>query len=288
MSVVFAKIRGGLGNQMFQYAMARAVAWRNRAQLKLDLYDLSQEFNLGNFKIQASITSQVELAKWGLRDPNWSRLLPSFAKSRWQSRIPRYFEPHYHFAAETQRLQTPIYVNGFWHSYKYFDDCSELIQTELTLSESTPNDVSIIANEIQNTTSVSLHVRRGDYISSDEYRTTYLECRPEYYARAIAHITERVGRMQVFVFSDDIDWVRRNLTVSDSMTFVSKGGRGSPIYDMYLMSLCKHHVIANSSFSWWGAWLNPSPNKIVITPERWYYSSDWSTRDLIPPGWIRM
>jgi hypothetical protein len=292
MSVIVSYMRGGLGNQMFQYAMSRALALRNGADLKLDLssfcQNIERDYGLDAYKIQASIASEIELTQWGLRETRWSRRIPDIVKAYWQKDISCYSEPHYQFDPKAMQLCAPIAVNGYWHSYKYFEDYSDIIRSEFMPNEYFSRKNDAIHDEILDTCSVSIHVRRGDYITDNNYKTIYAECNQEYYTNAIIYLTDRMEGIRIFIFSDDMNWAKNTFPASSSIRFVDNDNKCRPFYDMYLMSLCKHNIIANSSFSWWGAWLNPYCDKIVITPNNWYLSENLTTKDLIPSNWIRL
>ena len=145
-----------------------------------------------------------------------------------------------------------------------------------------------LASEIQATVSVGVHIRRGDYVANPIANQFHGVCSLEYYLAAIAKLKEEIGAPRFFVFSDDIGWARQNLRLPDPTTFVDHNGEAHDYEDLRLMSLCKHHIIANSSFSWWGAWLSNNPDKIVIAPERWFRDPSMDPRDLVPEGWHRL
>ena len=134
---------------------------------------------------------------------------------------------------------------------------------------------------------VSLHVRRGDYVSDPKTKAILGVCSLDYYRAAIAHIAERIESPAFFVFSDDIAWAKANLEIPFPCEYVDHNQGQQSYNDMHLMSLCKHHIIANSSFSWWGAWLNPRKDKIVIAPENWFANNE-DAKDLIPPESVKL
>jgi hypothetical protein len=144
-----------------------------------------------------------------------------------------------------------------------------------------------IAQEIAVVNSVSLHIRRGDYASNPKTLSTHGTCSLAYYKEAIRKIIERVESPHLFVFSDDIDWARDNLNIDLPIRYVDHNRDSESFNDMRLMSLCRHHIIANSSFSWWGAWLNPHEDKIVVAPNNWFANSN-NTKDLLPTGWFAL
>ena len=144
-----------------------------------------------------------------------------------------------------------------------------------------------MAAQIDARKSVSLHVRRGDFVNNPQTFSHHGVCEPGYYREAIGKIKEQHTDLEVFVFSDDMDWAKANITTDLPVTFVNGAGR-QDFEDLYLMSLCRHNIIANSSFSWWGAWLNPNPEKIVVAPARWFNDKNTDTKDLLPPEWVKL
>lgn len=178
-------------------------------------------------------------------------------------------------------------AKGYWQSEKYFRNIEQTIRQDLTLKEKQNETFNNILLQIESCTSISLHIRRTDYLIS-KHRQIYNICSKEYYEQALKIITNKVSdRSKLFVFSDDINWVKNNLTFSVPTIFVSDNGF-KDYQDLILMSTCKHNITANSTLSWWGAWLNGNKGKIVITPEKWYLNSKIDNKDLIPETWIRV
>jgi hypothetical protein len=136
--------------------------------------------------------------------------------------------------------------------------------------------------------SVSLHIRRGDYVSNSVNREIYATCSMDYYHRCAIEMTRRVTDPHFFVFSDDIEWAKDNLDIKHAVTYVDHNSQEEAYKDLCLMSKCKHHIIANSTFSWWGAWLADNKDKIVFAPSRWYNDSKHGEQDLIPEDWHRV
>lgn len=277
--MIIARLQGGLGNQMFEYAFGRAVALRNSAELALDLSqyeeDLQRRYMLDAFRIEARIATPQEVAAF-VGGNRFTRKLLSLLGS------PRTIhEPSFAFYPRALEAKDPCYLDGYWQSEKYFADIVPTLRKEFALKESLSEEARKIAAKISEGTSVSIHVRRGDYAGSQ-----FELLGAGYYTRAIAKIQETVPHPKYFIFSDDIAWARENLPIPDP-TFVS--GRGlSDIEELTLMSRCTHHIIANSSFSWWGAWLDPRSEKIVVAPEKWFVLDVHNTEDIVPESWVRM
>jgi hypothetical protein len=179
------------------------------------------------------------------------------------------------------------YLSGYWQSYRYFDDIADQLRTELTpLTPPTPKDSKLIRSMIS-TNSVSVHVRRGDYITQKAAAAFHGNSSVEYYDKALAKICTLVQDPRFFVFSDDLGWVKNNMKFPGATNFVDHNDGDTAFQDLRLMSTCKHHIIANSSFSWWGAWLNPNDKKIVVAPSLWF-ADHRQTPTLIPKSWLRV
>lgn len=275
--MTIARLQGGLGNQMFEYAFGRATALKNSTGLALDLSQYNEDplrrYTLDAFHIDARIATPREVAAF-IGGNRFTRKLRDLFGS---SRIIR--EPHFAFYPRALQAKSPCYLDGYWQSEKYFADIAPTLRREFILKERLSDEAEKIAAEIRQGTSISVHVRRGDYADSQ-----FALLGAKYYTRAIAKIRETVQHPKYFVFSDDIEWIRKNLAIPDAV-FVSDHGI-SDAEELMLMSRCVHHIIANSSFSWWGAWLDPRPEKIVIAPKKWFVLDVHDTKDLLPPGWI--
>ncbi|MGO4666598.1 alpha-1,2-fucosyltransferase [Bosea sp. 2RAB26] len=303
MTTITTRVIGGLGNQMFQYAAARALALRRGAKVQLDLsafdtYTL-RKFELGSFPIQALPAPPAETQPSRLEPRSGALSLGGTlirsalaAVYRFSGRRAaddtRYAEPHFHFDRKLAEQALPLHMVGYWQSERYFSDAADIIRAELTSVVPLEVENAAIAAEIKRVESVSVHVRRGDYVNDATTNAVHGSCSLDYYRRAIDFMCERLTSPHVFVFSDDQKWVQDNLRFNLPITYVNANPPDRGYRDMQLMSLCRHHVIANSSFSWWGAWLNPSKDKIVVAPERWFASDELDTRDLLPERWVRL
>ncbi|HEV7256401.1 MAG TPA: alpha-1,2-fucosyltransferase [Bosea sp. (in: a-proteobacteria)] len=291
MSTITVRLIGGLGNQLFQYAAARALGLRRSAQVKLDLsgfesYGL-RRYELGAYPIAAAVATASELAAVGADKPA-PRLLGRVIGRLKPRSAHHYREPHYRYDPQLAQQPLPMLMDGYWQSELYFADIAGVLRLELTPSDPLEPSNAEVADKIGRSNAVSLHVRRGDYVSNAHTNSYHGVCSLDYYRAAIAHIQARVAGAHLFVFSDDHDWTRENLKFDLPMTYVTANTADRGFRDLQLMSLCKHHVIANSSFSWWGAWLNPSADKIVVAPSRWFAGGENDTRDLLPASWVRL
>lgn len=290
--MIIVDVLGGLGNQMFQYAMARAVAERLNQPLLVDIsgfgkYQLHNGFELMRvFSKQqevASLESVRKVLDWQSL-PVVKRLMlrPELTFLRNEHYI---VEPHFQYWNGIKKTPKNSYITGYWQSEKYFISIESVIRNDFTFKSPMSNDNQKVSIEIEQCNSVSLHVRRGDYISSSSNVATHGLCSLDYYEKAIKHITERVINPKLFIFSDDIEWVKSNLNIDYPCHYVDHNHESESYNDMRLMSLCQHNIIANSSFSWWGAWLNDNHEKVVIAPKRWF-KNQTDTQDLIPSNWI--
>ncbi len=274
---------GGLGNQMFQYTLYKAL--QNRfPNVKADLqgykdyplhngFELEHIFDLKINKVSSFTSNLYYSRKWTYR--KLRRLL---------SLKNTYIEEKTLFSFDTSILnnQRTAYYWGYWQNFDYFKDIANQIKNDFQFKLPLSNENQQILEQINLKNSVSLHIRRGDYLK-DPFLGGL--CGPEYYKQAISYIQSNSASLSFFIFSDDIPWCTENLHLDDC-TFISWNKGSSSYIDMQLMSACKHNVIANSSFSWWAAWLNPNPTKIVIGPKKWINDPDRNVIMSFPQNWI--
>ena len=289
--MIIVHLAGGLGNQMFQYAFARANAIRLSTELAVELSDKSLQIHNGFeldrvFNVHARLASQKEIrAALGLsRNPILRGILKKLGLSK--NCLPHYIEEmHFQFSPEMMYIRDNTFVFGYWQSEKYFLDVAESIRQDFKFKLPIESKNIELAKQIKQVNAVSLHVRRGDYASNPKNITMHGLCSIEYYQAAIRHVAKQIKNPHFFVFSDDISWVKNNLRIDFPHQYIDHNHGAESYNDMRLMSLCKHNIIANSSFSWWGAWLNLDFGKIVIAPKRWFVDS-LDTTDLIPSSWL--
>lgn len=282
---------GGLGNQMFQYAAGRAVALRHDVPLKLDITSVSgiteRKYELNNFNINAdcATTQEIKRMRWK-KQPIWKHF------TRKLLGLPQYIvdsesfheeELSYHYDSQIFDIGPDVYLQGYWQSVKYFVEIFDVIRKELLLHVDVSNGVLRLATEISSTNAVSVHFRRGDYANNPIVSKEREPCSLDYYRMAIDVILAKAGKVHYYLFSDEPEWVEKNFQADIEMTVIPIGN--SSYEDMWLMSLCKHNITANSSFSWWGAWLNSNNSKIVICPKKWFKNGR-QTPDLLPSSWI--
>lgn len=284
--MIVVKLKGGLGNQMFQYAAGRALACRAGTELLLDTRGYgpayNREFGLQKFRIAARTATMAELAAW----PQWQRA-PCKWLQRAGIRTRRYRELTFRFDPDWYSLGDGLYLEGYFQSAKYFDDIRKILLEDFQLATPRSAPVQRIADSAANSDSVMLHVRRGDYVSNPKAAAHMGACSPAYYRKAVAMIGSAVRNPQYFVFSDDIDWVRESLPLPGSPVYVS-GHLDSPEIDLMLMAQCRHHIMANSSFSWWGTWLSEHVSGMVIAPKLWFARDNERIEDIFCPNWLRL
>jgi len=277
--MVYVKLLGGLGNQMFQYAVGRHLSIKNSDSLMLDLTDLlkredidytPREFELDIFDVKYTgkiLASERRTFK------------ERFALKYLTRRVD---EIDYIFDPEVLGLKGNLYLNGFWQNEKYFNGIEDIIRQDFTLKAKVLPLNDLTVKKISSINSVSVHFRRGDYLSNPTAKNIHGVVEVGYYKKALTKISELVESPHFFIFSDDIDWVRENFVFEQEHTFISHDACAA--YDMHLMSLCKHNITANSSFSWWGAWLNRNPDKIVISPQQWINAIQ---TEIVPEHWMK-
>lgn len=292
--MIISQIIGGLGNQMFQYAAGRSLSLQRGQPLHLDIAGfIDHELHQG-FELQRVLDCPVEIASkteicniLGWQSPAPIRrlaALPGMAIFRPKELL---VEPHFHYWPEIGQASQNCYLVGYWQSEKYFSAVAPVIRADFTFRNPLAERNAELAEQIGSVTAVSLHVRRGDYAHHPKTLAMHGLCSLDYYSAAIRHISRSLARPYFFIFSDDVLWVKDNLQIDFPCQYVTHNQGAASYNDMHLMSLCKHHIIANSSFSWWAAWLNPDPDKIVIAPKKWFATS-LNTSDLLPTSWVTL
>lgn len=290
--MIIVRITGGLGNQLFQYSTGRRLSGVRNAPLKLDISSFENQvlrkFELFHFNVSGELAKQEEIRKYkgsGFRKPFGriynliQHLLPFYMRSYIKER-------HFHFDPDILKVSGRAYLDGYWQSDKYFKDIEGILRKELTVKNE-PDQINLATiNQIQQSESISIHVRRGDYLSNTNSQIYHDLCNGEYYQAAMEKISENVHQPHFYVFSDDINWVKNNLKFNHPVTYITHNSTEKDYEDLRLMSYCRHHIIANSSFSWWGAWLCTNPDKLVYAPIKWFNTTIKNTRDLLPGNWI--
>lgn len=276
---VIIEVSGGLGNQMFQYALYRQMKrFSENVYLDLSFYHSNQKlrkFELDIFNISYDVIDEKIAKKYRGYGYNDS-LIEKVKRYFFHERNHLYKDLITEFQPQIFTMDN-IYLSGYWQNEKYFSEIVEEIQEVYKLSID-----GELAEEILNRNSVSIHIRRNDYLYSHNSKIYGNICTNEYYQSAIKYINDHVENPFYYIFSDDISWVKDNLIMANSLVVEHKEDEDH--MDMQLMSLCKHNIIANSTFSWWGAWLNSNKEKIVIGPKKWFSNHDHV--DVLPSDWI--
>lgn len=283
---------------MFQYACGRALAITLSKQLKVnvDTFDdyrtTRHGFELDRvFGMKVNISGQRELREFIGRIQSLRSVRRILTSKYFSPFVGRRFicEPHFNYWPGLEhRARFGGYVHGYWQSERYFLKHAAQIRSDFTFRQNLSESNLQIAHAIDQHAAISIHVRRGDFVNDANARIVNGTCTPEYYHAAIGIMFQRCANAKLFFFSDDPQWVSQVLQPRYPNSVVVNNNSGNESYnDMRLISMCRHHIIANSSFSWWGAWLNPRPDKIVITPARWFANGP-NTADLIPKGWERL
>jgi len=287
MTRVITRLHGGMGNQLFQYAVGRAVALRTGAELLLDTRQYTAknpfQYDLAHFAIQAKVASEEELP------PAKNRPL-AYAWWRKFGRSPRFVrEQGLGYNERIGTIEADCYLHGYFQSQRYFADIAPTLWTDLTFKEAISGENARMGERIQSRPSVSMHIRRGDYITDAKALSAHGSTDLAYYQRALEEVRSRSSQDPVvYLFSNDPDWVRDNIKLDAEMVPVAINDGKTAHEDLRLMSLCDHNIITNSTFSWWGAWLNPSHDKIVTAPAQWFASPKLSNPDITPDNWLRL
>lgn len=290
---VTVSLYGGLGNQLFQYATGLAVAMHADRSLILDLSWFKNVPNIPNTTIRkyalAPFKIDAKLQESGLSSPinlsERSILHKIFRRLRIKANGQVFTEKSFRFDPEIFNLTAPIWLNGYWQSYRYFDSISDEIRNTLQPCDTLNPGSLAMLSKINTTDAICVHVRRGDYVTNKQAAETHGLCDLYYYRRGIQITAHDLLYPHCFVFSDDPEWVRENFEVGIPKTVVDVNGPDEAHQDLWLMAKCKRFVIANSSLSWWGAYLGEDPQKVVVAPKKWFVKKKHDTVDLIPKHW---
>ena len=316
--MVISRLTGGLGNQMFQYAAAKALSLEKGTALKLDIstyggYKLRKYELRDCFNIQTPLATTEEIKRYSYNHPVkriWNKLFPSrkmrtlalpYEEPTLQRNLlaihdfflpphkrKTYIEPHYYFDTNFYKAADDVYLQGYWMSWRYFEKYKTEIKKDFVVNRSLVAHLDNIVAKMQQQNSVSIHIRRTDY-TTPEVIALKGQITLEFYKQAMKHIESTVKEPVYYMFSDDIYWVKENFPIENrKVCYVDNTISKSAIEDFYLMTQCKHNIITNSTFSWWAAWLNANPDKKIITPKKWYNNKVYNYKDVCPPSWIQV
>lgn len=288
--MIITKISGGLGNQMFQYATGRAASLRTNTVLKLDIGSYADDkfgrhYSLDIFNIRAKLATPLEINKL---KPSGNFLVNESPRlHRMVARLTKTYVNEEFRKGEIPWNVHHLYLDGYWQSEKYFANYSRQIHDDFKVKLHPSSRMTSYLEKIKSSNSVAIHIRRGDYVKIARIKQAVGVCGVNYYQRAIRFISEQVNNPVFYIFSepDGLKWTKTRLKIKYPIVYVN----GKDYEDLQLMSSCKHVITANSSFSWWGAWLNRNPKKIVIAPSPWFTWFKVSVSDYhsaVPVGWI--
>ncbi|AZZ36566.1 alpha-1,2-fucosyltransferase [Bdellovibrio sp. qaytius] len=284
--MVVVKLYGGLGNQMFQYAMGKAVAEARKCELYYE-----GEYFRNSEKFGSSWTYQLDLLKTNIKEwkPSYLNLFNLFARAlnKFNINLPGfYFEKNHTYRPEIHSTSAQFFF-GYFQSELNFNKIRPILLQEFESRTKASEQNQVLIQKMQSCEAVALHVRRGDYLTQASTQV-HGTCNLDYYRKCIAHISQKVSNPVFFIFSDDQAWTKENLKIDFECHFIDHNKGEQSYWDMLLMKNCKHNITANSSFSWWGAWLNTNPNKIVMAPAKWYNDTSINTENLHPKDWIKV
>lgn len=281
------KLKAGLGNQMFQYAFMRKLSIiLPEETIKSDIFYQSS-INKFNLNLNPASTKDLENICIFKHKRPYKRKIPQKLKIIGEA----IFNKKYFF--ETQRtfynLKKIIkynYFDGYWQTEKYFKDIRNILLKEFSLKTQYISKIEAIKNQVKTENAVFLGIRRGDYLANKNTIKRVGIIEKTYYSNAIQYIKESVLNPVFYIFSDDIEWVKENMEFNCEVRFRDKENVLTDVEELMIMASCKHAIIPNSTFHWWGAWLIKDANKIVIAPEGWF--ADGTKTDIIPEEWIQM
>jgi hypothetical protein len=279
--MVIIKLKGGLGNQLFQYAYGRVLAIKNNVEVRYEFEgksgDTAREYKLGFFNTKAPFPTPEESRKVKKSYGMFSTINDLFKK-----KILRQYNIGY---VPSTLLKKSGYVEGYWQSYKYLNQIKKELLQEIQLKNPIDIKYAELIKQMRDTQSVSVHIRRGDYINDPKTKAEHYCFGIEYYNEAFEIIREKIKSPTLFIFSDDIIWAKDNVRTDIPTIFISD--ENILDYESFILATyCKNHIIANSSFSFWIAWLDQKPEKIVLAPKKWNNRYQSKYKDLLPPEWI--
>lgn len=292
------KLNGGLGNQMFQYAFACALAKKFSGEVLFDFsyFDevstdenvVIREFALNAFNAICKRANEQDLAELVRKDNRsfMQKLLWIFFRIKKYKPEKNVFTQKSAYSFNKNLFKSAYYYyDGYFQNEKYFKHVRNDVLKEFTLNIPLDEKNQVVLEKISETNSVSIHIRRGDYVNLESANKFHGTCSVEYYEKAIEYVARKIKNPHFFLFSDDIDWVIKNIKINYPYTVVDFN-QEKAFFDLELMKRCRHNIVANSSFSWWGAWLNDNKGKIVVAPKKWILQK--IKIDIIPKDWVKI
>lgn len=286
-------LSGGLGNQMFQYAAAKALAMRLNTPLYFDSYTLDKKTQATKRNLELDIFDIRIEKRNTIKGKLLNKIFPYAQKHRKLFSLFGFFTDTAAilYQPSFEQLKGNITMLGNFQNEQYFKSIKDDLRRDFTIKKPLTGQNLDLADKIKRTNSIAIHIRRGDYITNKGAAMNFVTCDKVYYANAIDRITKAVSNPELFIFSEDFEWIKENLNFGNyPVTFIDWNKNKDSYIDMQLMSLCKHNIIANSSFSWWGAWLNTNVDKIVVAPARWFHDEEKNLLldQFYPEGWTKI
>lgn len=294
--MIIVQLLGGMGNQMFQYALAKHLSIKNKTQLKLDVNFLQnrvfiEKFVYRNYDLDIFNVEENFLTNDILPEYNKSYNIKSIFRRvlyYFTIRLKGYYyvrEKKFKFDKNILNLKGDIYLDGYWQSPKYFQNIEEAIRKDFTFKKELLPISKVIQNEILKTQSICLNIRRGDFLTDKNIGFVGTD----YITNATSKMSELISNPVYFIFSDDIEWCIENIKLNYPVYFVTHEHKGIKFDNyLHLMTLCRHFIIPNSSFGWWAAWLSNNIDKIVIAPKNWLANPKVDTSTILPDNWIKI
>jgi hypothetical protein len=290
--MIIVQLIGGLGNQMFQYAIGYRLAKLSGTALKLDIAGF-EKYKLHKVAIHHLNVDYKDLV---IPKNEINKLVHSYGIKNWfkkygilQPKIKIIKDKEQGYREEViKKYNEDVYLEGFWQSEKYFKPVEDEIRKRLqVITPPSPANQQILS-KIKSTNAVSVHIRRADYVTNPKTLAFHGACSMDYYKQATDIIKSKTSNPHFFIFSDDIEWAKQNIDFGTAQYFADINDADTNYEDLRLMYSCNHYVIANSSFSWWGAWLNPSKEKIVVAPQKWFNNPAFNGSDIVPDSWVKI
>ena len=288
--MIITRLNGGLGNQLFQYAFGRALASQHRVPLRLDIRDYRDKPQHGLLLQHFNIDGEFLSAHHGVSTPDitrrtkWQRWLWNLSPThvRWVREKP------YGFHSKWLKLGRSVYLDGYWQSDLFFQQIADSLRQEFTLKVPPSLATQELAAQMRQTRSIAMHIRRGDYVTDPNVAKIYLPLPLSYYERCLNDWAADHRHVRVFVFSNDIAWCKKNIRWAYPTQYVDHTTASTAHEDLYLMQQAECCVTANSTLSWWGAWLGHRPGHVVYTPAQWFYPNTLNDQNLACDGWVQM
>jgi hypothetical protein len=290
--MIIVKLQGGLGNQMFQYAVGKSLAHHYNTSFKLDHHFLEsrhetanhifRNYDLDIFALEAERATVKEVTAFRRK----AGLLTKVAAYMSFVDLPEVvIEKHYHFDASLFKRSSYLYLDGYWQTESYFRKITKTIRNDFRFKRHLNTNSAELLRQFANDELVCVNVRRSDFLQNSFHPV----CGLDYFIPAMELVASKLANPHFLVFSDDIDWCRQSFTSTHPLTIVDHTHKGQK-FDNYLqlMSCCKHFIIPNSSFAWWAVWLANRKDNIVIAPQTWFNDPGWDTKDLLPNNWIML